>query len=80
VQVYPNPVNNNLKFVIGGMDDSVEIIIYDLRGKIVMKKYASTSHLNRSSLDVSNLEAGIYFIEISSETINKNLKIIKDEK
>lgn len=80
VKVYPNPVNNNLKFVIGGADDSVEVVIFDIRGKVVMKKSASTSYFNRSSLDVSSLEAGIYFIEISSETINKNLKIAKNEK
>ena len=80
VKVYPNPVNNNLKFVIGGTDDSVEVVIFDIRGKVVMKKSASTLHLNRSYIDVSNLEAGIYFVEISSETINKNIKIVKNEK
>lgn len=80
VKVYPNPLNNHLKFVIGGTDNSVEVVIFDIRGKVVMKKSASTLHLNRSSLDVSNLEAGIYFIEIRSETINKNLKIVKNEK
>ena len=57
VKVYPNPVNNNLKFVIGGTDDSVEVVIFDIRGKVVMKKSASTLHLNRSYIDVSNLEA-----------------------
>lgn len=55
--VYPNPASETLS--IRGLKDDTDLIIYDLRGKIV--GYFESNSGN-TILDISNLERGVYII------------------
>jgi PKD repeat protein len=73
--VYPNPVTDKLSIV--SQDGNIDRIrVIDLTGAVLME------HNSRSgktvSFDLSELSGGIYFLEITSEAGNGNLKIIKE--
>lgn len=70
ILVYPNPSSGEIN--ISGIDNAY-VIIYNLLGKQVYK----TDIKNAESLNLKHkIEPGIYFINISSKTKNKTLKLI----
>lgn len=70
VEVYPNPADKVINF--RNLDNAAVITIFDAQGKTLVKTEISTS-----TLDISSLPKGIYFIHISNglETIIR--KIVK---
>ncbi len=71
VQLYPNPVQNNLTITTSNSDyQSVEIL--DMTGKVLVVKNENTS-----DLDFSKFESGIYFVKINWIDTYMNYKIIK---
>lgn len=70
LKIYPNPTKN--QFFIG-IDDKAEVQILDTTGKIV----SANSIENNQAIDVSNLEKGLYFIQIQvgkSKSLHKLIK------
>ncbi len=65
IDVYPNPVNNNL--TIEGVNElpETDVLIYSLTGTLV----AQYSQWNGKKIDVSHLAAGIYFVKMNSTTL-----------
>ncbi len=71
VRVYPNPVKDRL--YIKGEVNSTEIRIYDITGRI----YFAEMKIHQNTIDVSTLQNGIYFIEISFDNQSVVKKFIK---
>jgi len=68
INIYPNPTNDLLNIV--GIEG--ETVIYDIYGKII-----KSSNLN--SLNLSDLDAGIYFLKISDKNGNVySFKVVKE--
>ncbi len=65
MRVYPNPSNNRI-YILGANGD---LSIHNLIGKEVFSDYVN----NTISVDISNWNAGVYFVKIN----NKTVKIIK---
>jgi len=63
--IYPNPASSKLYVTVNQKSD---IIIYDLLGEIVFRKYYSDNTKNTVELDVSFLTPGIYFVQVGNET------------
>lgn len=62
---YPNPALNELNVQTSGFVDEVHFEILDSFGKLVFKEKINLSKLkNDNSIDISNLNAGIYFIKV----------------
>jgi len=70
LKVYPNPVQNSL-IIESSVMDEFQLKIFDLNGRLVLK--TSTTHL----VDVSNLMAGEYIIELSSKDRKQITQFIK---
>lgn len=70
LKLYPNPASDNVFF--NGFDGPVNIIISDIRGKSIKTAVITAGQ----SVEVSNLEAGIYFVRIASEGIWVTKKLI----
>ncbi|PNQ75446.1 RNA-binding protein [Hanstruepera neustonica] len=71
--IYPNPVKNTINF-----DSAVNLngriaTVFDLNGKRVLN-----TKLEQNSLDVSNLNTGIYVIRLENEGRAINRKFIKE--
>ncbi len=71
ISVYPNPAKNQLNIL--GLVDNSNISICDLSGK-VMKEISAN---NRGSIDITDLENGVYFVRIKSAKATEVLKFIK---
>lgn len=69
--IYPNPVSN--EFIVSG-DEQMEIWIYDLSGRLL------TEFVNYKSgqlIDVSNLQSGIYIIQIKTKNKTVFSRLLK---
>ncbi len=70
--IYPNPVVGNSLYVEGKQLENVqEISVFDLSGKLVQQE--SRPFKNKNSVNVQNLKAGVYILNID----HKSLKFIK---
>jgi hypothetical protein len=69
--LFPNPVNNMLqiKSNIAGM---LNAEVFDFSGRMVLRKQVANE-----SMDLSQLEAGMYLVKISNKEQSKTFRIIK---
>lgn len=75
VSIYPNPAKNNLNIVTSSNFQLEFATIYDVRGRQVITKDLNTSN-NLNTIDVNQLQAGVYFIKIDLENISTTKKFI----
>ena len=75
VNVYPNPVNDRLYIETSTQIQSIEV--YDIYGRIQNLRNSETQKL-RNSIDVSDLNSGIYFVKIKTEEGNIVKRIVKN--
>ena len=71
ISFYPNPVQNRLYFK--GLANQHTIRIANQLGQVVLK----TTSISTQGLDVSKLEQGIYFIEVTANQIRHQFNFIK---
>ena len=62
--VYPNPAQEMITVELGIAEDQ-ELCIYDMLGKIVVEK---TLVWGKNSIDVSELQPGIYLLKAGSSS------------
>lgn len=75
IQAFPNPVTSNLNVQFTLPEGEVMLQLFDAQGRSVKQmQFRSTGSSISTSIDMSNLKKGIYFIRLNEET----LKIIKD--
>jgi len=70
--IYPNPVQDYLN--IEGLDESINIEIYDISGKIIKNKDLELDH---HKIDVSDLNKGVYVLRIYSTNNVCDFKLVK---
>lgn len=70
ILIYPNPVTNEFNIRLNNGEKILKIIIYDANGRII------STH-NNTSINVQNLSAGIYFLNVSTNLNIYNSKLIK---
>ncbi len=72
---YPNPAMNILNLQFSGKHGISELFIYDNIGNLVYSSSIQTSEgLNRTSIDVRNLNQGIYYLRIVGTNYTKDVK------
>ena len=62
--MYPNPAKTDLNIVLPSNLENVQVEVYDILGKRILKKDLQASF---NTLDVTNIKAGIYLIKVSGE-------------
>ena len=78
VQVYPNPTSGIINIDLSeDVNEKVIIRILDAIGSVIKTKTISVGSGNSLKLNVNDIPAGIYFIEIVSGEMIKSEKIIK---
>jgi CubicO group peptidase (beta-lactamase class C family) len=70
ISIYPNPSNESVNFNINLTEYEVNLI--DITGKVVI------SSVNQSKIDVSELQEGLYTIEIKTNSGTRNFRFIKN--
>ncbi len=72
--IYPNPVND--KLCIETETEIEEVVIYDIYGRVQNLKNSETQKL-KNSIDVTNLNSGVYFVKIVTENGEAVQRFIK---
>ena len=71
IKIYPNPTTGQLTFENGQLTIT-GVEIYDVLGKKQLS--IVNSQLSIETIDISHLQAGIYFVKVNSELIGKFVK------
>ena len=75
VDFYPNPANTEVNILIDVYNSSYYVQIIDISGRILINEQKSG---NKSRINISNLETGIYILNIRNEENQfKTFKLIK---
>jgi len=80
LSIFPNPVQDKLNITIGGATNGTYAVrILTVAGKEVMNRGGIAANGNTIKLDASNLASGVYMLELTDATGNKQLeKFVKD--
>ncbi|PWI30097.1 hypothetical protein DI383_06415 [Flavobacteriaceae bacterium LYZ1037] len=70
--IMPNPAKESVTLVFNSRQSQVEVVIYDVLGKLVLKKVSQQS--KTIPLNVSSLERGVYFVKIRDDKGQLGLK------
>ncbi|MEM9983584.1 MAG: T9SS type A sorting domain-containing protein [Bacteroidota bacterium] len=76
-QVYPNPADQNLNLKLEGLRSDAAVQLIDFAGR-VQKTARLTSSQQQSSLDISELPAGMYLLQIrlnDQRVLHKKIRI-----
>ncbi len=74
VEIYPNPASDVVVISINAEQFSTaDVTIFDTKGNVVLETVVTD---NETTLNISNLETGIYFVKINAELFNKITKLI----
>jgi hypothetical protein len=78
VEFYPNPTKDNVNLYIHGKDGNVDIRVIDGDGNI-LKTSCNEIHSSRKvQINLEEFSKGIYLIQISGETVDKTVKIVRE--
>jgi hypothetical protein len=72
VSIYPNVTSDSFTVKNTSNIALTSVTLFDINGRVVLK-----SNLNNSVVNVSNLSAGMYFVEINSANAKITRKLIK---
>jgi len=70
-KVYPNPVSTGLVNIVSAQNGSKTVAVYDILGKQMLR-----TQLNGTTLDVSQLNNGIYILKIEEDGKTTSKKLI----
>ena len=74
ISIYPNPVKDRL--YIETESEIEEVIVYDIYGRHQVTE--SPSHQEMISIDISNLNSGVYFVKINTAEGNIVKRFVKE--
>ncbi|NOQ92726.1 MAG: T9SS type A sorting domain-containing protein, partial [Flavobacteriaceae bacterium] len=76
VILYPNPSAGKYVVTWKNSYDNIKIEIFDISGKMILKKTNIPVENNRYNLDMSKYSAGFYYVKIKLDDTNISKKII----
>jgi len=75
IQLYPNPADNELLINVSAVsNEATSIAVYSINGQLM--KEATLSGLT-TRIDISNLNAGLYFVKVSHGNHSDMIKFVK---
>ncbi|WP_313804858.1 T9SS-dependent M36 family metallopeptidase [Flavobacterium sp.] len=75
IRVYPNPSNGMLNIAIHNYTGKLDIQVFDLNGRKVYQQEVGSFNAE-STINLSNLQSGMYMIKMNGENLNYTEKII----
>lgn len=76
LQVYPNPAQAQL--TLQGISDGVyKTTIYNLQGRLIKELNIDILN-NSSSIDIADLQKGIYILNVQNHTLNTRVRFVKE--
>ncbi|MFT5725160.1 MAG: hypothetical protein ACI9JN_002283 [Bacteroidia bacterium] len=74
--IFPNPATTevNVSWNLTSQDNTREVVIFDINGRVVLKESASSNIFNQS-INIESLPAGMYMVEVSNGTYTSTQKL-----
>ncbi|MFK8039300.1 MAG: T9SS type A sorting domain-containing protein, partial [Crocinitomicaceae bacterium] len=76
LEIFPNPVNDVLTIANLSIEGNATVLVYDAQGKMVISQDIS-NHSGNYTINMSQLESGLYVVEVNSEVNNNKVRVIK---
>ncbi len=82
VQVYPNPALDQVTIALNNFnEEKVKISVFDLAGRLITSFTNDSTNSNHVIWDLHSnngvkVESGIYMINLTSESVNKSVKVV----
>jgi len=73
--IYPNPAKDKLIIVLNDAQESANIRIFNMQGQEVYAKMNVTTNLN---VDITNLNSGVYFVNVNLDNKVSVQKFVKE--
>ena len=73
--IYPNPATNNLNIIYDELKKTI-LTIYDVSGRLLLKKELNNKGFNSQSIDISSFDKGVYLVQINQNGIIKSERLI----
>ena len=77
VRIFPNPIKDITNIYVGGNDTKVQLTLKDLNSQLIESKTFEIPSNRIIQLPVNHLKTGMYFIELKSLEVQKELKLVK---
>ena len=77
VRIFPNPIKDIASIYVGGSDTEVQLTLKDLNSQLIESKTLEIPSDRIIQLPVNHLKTGMYFIDLKSDKVQKELKLIK---
>lgn len=75
IRLVPNPAHNEVLLEYGGSESLQTLIIYSVHGQRLVNQ--NLTNFNQSTwIDISNLNSGVYFVQVDSERSQVTKKLI----
>ncbi len=71
-RIYPNPNNGNFTIELNSIENSAEVTLFDLAGRMVYYTKENSSKLNVST---GNLTTGMYIVEVKTGNLSSRIKV-----
>ena len=76
IQLFANPVHNEIKVLVNGSPGIASLSINDLSGKVVYKKQVRNQ--NGVINIITDIPGGIYILNVKTNQGNKSIKFVKE--
>ena len=77
LMIYPNPNNGSFNVQLNSTSgNDIKIGVYDVRGRLVFDKSYQNSGLFNQSLNLNNVQSGIYFVTVQDGSKKTTKKIV----
>ncbi|MBL4707778.1 MAG: PKD domain-containing protein [Flavobacteriales bacterium] len=76
INLYPNPATNSISLDLRALDNTLNIKIVDVAGRVVLER-ANQKTGNIEEFEISNLNSGLYFMMLDNGVSQKIEKFIK---
>ncbi len=79
ISMYPNPAYDDLNLYFGNYQGDVDIVIFDILGKEIMRYSGEVNNTSAMKIDISDLRSGIYMIKgvFGNNSFTDKLQILK---
>ncbi len=77
ISMFPNPAKENLAINIRNVEDYVDVQIINMQGQILCsERIAENNSMIKTSLDLSNIGSGVYFVKFNNSGFSKTEKLV----
>lgn len=73
-EVFPSPAHDYFTARFNDADTNYDMTIYSVAGEAVLQQ--KISHLTKQTIDISSLQAGVYFIQVNNDVSTGTRKIV----